>query len=58
MSKTQMTDHRGKIMVDGGRYRTAQHVRFLRRQGLSNAAAWMYIQSARRAYALRHGAAA
>lgn len=57
LSKTQMTDRRGKIMVDGGRYRTAQHVRFLRRQGLSNAAARMYIQSARRAYVLRHTSA-
>lgn len=46
-----ITDNRGKVMVRGGRYRTAQQARFLRRIFRDNREARAFIVSAALAYA-------
>lgn len=43
-------DHRGKAMVSGGRYRLAQHLRWLRRSG-GRAYAQSALDNAKEAYA-------
>lgn len=48
-------DSRGKAMVSGGRFRTAQHARFLRKSGAGNSAAHAYIASAKIAYFVEAG---
>ena len=47
---THIFDRRGKIMVKGGRYRVAQHIRHLRAIGWK-AAARMALENAKSAYA-------
>lgn len=50
MGDAMMLDGRGKALCEGGRYRTAQQARFLRRSGAGNVAARLCIASAKRAY--------
>lgn len=50
MLEMMIIDARGKAMAAGGRYRLAQHLRWLRGSGAGNRAAWIAARNAKLAY--------